>query len=169
MKITNVKAMVAKMFTVGLIAAAVAVAAPARAEAQVGIGVRIGPAPYFGPVYRRPVIVEPAPAYGYYGPAFYGRRDWDRHEFYVRRDFRYRDPVKADAAQEQMPRQAGSRNGSPPFLPFRAGFLRVSSAGSASLVHLLSGKLALHKDLPLRSPGICSTARLRDRWSRHPR
>ena len=70
MKITNVKAMVAKMFTVGLLAAAVVIAAPAKAEAQVGIGVRIGPAPYFGPVYRRPVVV--APAYGYYGPAYYG-------------------------------------------------------------------------------------------------
>jgi hypothetical protein len=90
MKITNVKAMVAKMFTVGLLAAAVVVAAPAKAEAQVGIGVRIGPAPYVGPVYRRPVIVEPAPVVGFYGPAFYGPRryGWDRREFFYRHEDR---------------------------------------------------------------------------------
>jgi hypothetical protein len=89
MKITNVKAMVAKMFTVGLLAAAVVIAAPAKAEAQVGIGVRIGPARYVGPVYRRPVIVEPAVGFygpAYYGPAFYGRRDWDRHEVIIRHE-----------------------------------------------------------------------------------
>ncbi len=87
MKITNVKAMVAKFFTVGLLAAAVFIATPSKAEAQVGIGVRIGPAPYFGPVYRRPVYVAPAPVYGYYGPAFYGRPyGWDRHEEFIRHE-----------------------------------------------------------------------------------
>ena len=41
MKTTNVKAMVAKMFTVGLLAAAVVMAAPAKAQAQVSFGVRV--------------------------------------------------------------------------------------------------------------------------------
>ena len=93
MKITNVKAMVAKMFTVGLLAAAVVLAAPTKAEAQVAVGVRIGHGPYFAPAYRRPYFVEPAPVVGFYGPAYYGprydfdrRRDWDRRE-----DFRHED------------------------------------------------------------------------------
>jgi hypothetical protein len=94
MKIANVvnaksfKAMVAKVFTVGLLAGAVSIAAPTKAEAQVSFGVRVGPAVgYVGPVYRRPVIVAPAPVYGYYGPAFYGRGFygrpyWDHRRFY---------------------------------------------------------------------------------------
>ena len=87
MKITNVKAMVAKVFSIGLLAGAVVMAAPAKAEAQVGIGVRIGPA---YPVYHRPVYVAP-PVYGYYGPryygGFYGRPyGWDR--FHDRRFYR---------------------------------------------------------------------------------
>ena len=90
MKITNVKAMVAKMFTVGLLAAAVVMAAPAKAEAQVAVGVRIGPAPYYGPVYRRPIVVAPAPVVGFYGPAFYGPRyGWDRREFFRHDDRRF--------------------------------------------------------------------------------
>ena len=90
MKITNVKAMVAKMFTVGLLAAAVAIAAPAKADAQVAVGVRIGPAPYFGPVYRRPVYVAPAPVYGFYGPSFYAHPyGWDRRGFYRHEDRRF--------------------------------------------------------------------------------
>ena len=99
MKITNVKAMVAKIFTVGLLAGAVVIAAPAKAEAQFGIGVRIGPAPYYGPVYRRPIVVAP-PVYGfggYYGPGYarpYGwdarPYGWDRHEgFYRHEDRRF--------------------------------------------------------------------------------
>jgi len=90
MKITNVKAMVAKVFTVGLLAAAVAIAAPAKADAQVAVGVRIGHGPYFGPVYRRPVYVAPAPVYGFYGPSFYAHPyGWDRHEFYRHEDRRF--------------------------------------------------------------------------------
>ena len=93
MKIANVvnaksfKAMVAKVFTVGLLAGAVAIAAPTKAEAQVSFGVRVGPAVgYVGPVYRRPVYVAPAPVYGgYYAPGFYGPRydhyAWDRRHF----------------------------------------------------------------------------------------
>jgi len=61
MKITNVKAMAAKVLTVGLVAGAFALAA--KAEAQVTFGVRFG----------HPVYVAPAPIYrpGYfYGPAY---------------------------------------------------------------------------------------------------
>src|ERR1019366_6319323 len=83
---TNVKAMVAKMFTVGFLAAAVVMIAPAKAQAQWSVGVRIGPAPYYGPAYHRPVVVAAAPAYGFYGRDFDDRRDFDRREVYVRRD-----------------------------------------------------------------------------------
>jgi len=91
MKSTNVKAMVAKMFTVGLLAAAVVMAAPTKAEAQVAVGVRIGHGPYFAPAYRRPYVVEPAPVVGFYGPAFYGPRygnGWGRREEFFRHDDR---------------------------------------------------------------------------------
>ena len=93
MKIANVvnaksfKAMVAKVFTVGLLAGAVSIAAPTKAQAQVSFGVRVGPARgYYGPAYRRPVVVAPAPVYGgYYAPGFYGPRydhyAWDRRHF----------------------------------------------------------------------------------------
>jgi len=96
MKITNVKAMVAKMFTVGLLAAAVVMAAPAKAEAQVAVGVRIGHGPYFAPAYRRLYFVEPAPVVGFYGPAYYGPRygfdhryGWDRREEFRHEDRRF--------------------------------------------------------------------------------
>ena len=82
MKITNVKAMVAKIFTVGLLAGAVVLAAPTTAQAQIGIGVRIGPArPFRGPVY-----IAPAPVVygGFYGRPFYGPHyGWDRREVFV--------------------------------------------------------------------------------------
>jgi hypothetical protein len=88
MKITNVKSMVAKLFTVGLLAGAFAIAAPTKAEAQVAVGVRVGPAVgYYGPVYHRPYVVAPRPIYaGFYGPAFYGRPYygrpyWDHRRF----------------------------------------------------------------------------------------
>ena len=109
---TNVKAIVAKIFTVGFLAAAVVIAAPTKAEAQWSVGVRVGPAPYYGPAYGRPVIVAPAPVYGYYGQNFYGRGyeeerreafyrhereereehfDRDRYDRYDRHDFRDHD------------------------------------------------------------------------------
>jgi hypothetical protein len=94
MKLTNVKAMVAKVFTVGLLAGAVALAAPAKAEAQVAVGVRIGAPPVYGPVYHRPVYVAP-PAVGfyggYYGHPYYGRPyGWDHRGpyFHDRRFYR---------------------------------------------------------------------------------
>ena len=43
MKLSNVKAVVAKMMTAGLLAGALVVAAPVKAEAQqFGVGVRVG-------------------------------------------------------------------------------------------------------------------------------
>jgi uncharacterized membrane protein len=95
MKSTNVKAMVAKMFTVGLVAAAVVMAAPTKAQAQVAVGVRIGHERFIAPAYRRPYIVEPAPVVGFYGPTYYGPRvdfdrrwDRDRREEFFRHDDR---------------------------------------------------------------------------------
>ena len=87
MKTANWKATLARVFTVGVIAAAAAVAAPSRAEAQVSFGVRIGVPVYVAPPYRRPVYVSPAPVYvgpGYgYGYGYYGREyhpyAWGRH------------------------------------------------------------------------------------------
>jgi hypothetical protein len=50
MKITNVKAMVAKGVTVGLLAGAFVLAAPAKANAQVAV-VQVGYPHYYGPDY----------------------------------------------------------------------------------------------------------------------
>ena len=80
MKISNLKATVAKVFTVGLLGAAVAIAAPSKADAQVAFGVHFGHGPvyargYYGPEYRRPYVAP----YGYYGygyaprPYYYDR------------------------------------------------------------------------------------------------
>jgi hypothetical protein len=73
MKITNVKAMVAKGVTVALLAGAFAMVAPVKAEAQqFAIGVRVG-----YPVYAR----------GYYGPDYYARQRFEqerRHAEWVR-------------------------------------------------------------------------------------
>ncbi len=94
MKITNVKAMFAKVFTVGLLAGAFAIAAPTKADAQVAFGVRVGPVA----VYHRPPVYPPAyvgPAYGYgygygygYRPGFYGRPYGFDHRFYGRPGWR---------------------------------------------------------------------------------
>jgi hypothetical protein len=52
MKITNVKAMVAKGVTVGLLAGAFVLAAPAKADAQrFGVAVQVGYPHYYGPDY----------------------------------------------------------------------------------------------------------------------
>jgi hypothetical protein len=69
MKITNVKAMVAKGVTVGLLAGAFVLAAPAMANAQVAV-VQVG-----------------YPHYGYYGPDYYARLRFEqerRHAEWVR-------------------------------------------------------------------------------------
>lgn len=101
MKITNVKAMVAKMFTVGVVAAAIVVAAPTKAEAQVRFGVRVGPpVAYYGNGYSNPSYDYRNPQYGYYGrdydrdydrersEAIERRRDWERREYFEHhRDF----------------------------------------------------------------------------------
>jgi hypothetical protein len=67
MKITNVKAMVAKGVTVGLLAGAFALAAPAKAEAQ--------------------VVVQVGYPHYVYGPDYYARLRFDearRHAEWVR-------------------------------------------------------------------------------------
>jgi len=73
MKITNVKAMVAKGVTVGLLAGAFVLAAPAKADAQqFAVGVQVG-YPHYG--------------YGYYGPDYYARLRFEearRHDAWVR-------------------------------------------------------------------------------------
>ena len=95
MKIANVKSLVAKLSTVGLVAAACVLASPAKANAQVqfGVGVHFG-----GPVYRSgPVVVAPRPiyappvyGYGYGGYGYAHPRfdpySWQRHEYYVRHE-----------------------------------------------------------------------------------
>jgi hypothetical protein len=62
MKITNVKAMVAKGVTVGLLAGAFVLAAPAKANAQQVAVVRVGYPQH----------------YGYYGPDYYARLRFER-------------------------------------------------------------------------------------------
>lgn len=81
MKITNVKAMVAKGVTVGLLAGAFVLAAPAKADAQqFAVGVRVGYPAYGYPAYGYP-------ARGYYGPDYYARQRFEqerRHAEWVR-------------------------------------------------------------------------------------
>ena len=89
MNITNVKAMVAKVATVGLVAAAFLVASPAKANAQVSFGVRVG-GPVYGYGHVRPVYAPPVYGYGYARPGYgyYGHPyGWDRrHEEFVRHE-----------------------------------------------------------------------------------
>ncbi len=60
MKLTNVKSMLAKGVTVGLLAGAVVLAAPAKANAEVVVGVGFG-APYYGrPGYYEQLRIEEA-------------------------------------------------------------------------------------------------------------
>ncbi len=91
MKTTNWKAALAKMVTVGLVAAAT-VAVPSTAEAQVSFGIRVGGPVYGTPPYRRPIYVAPAPVYvgpeygyGYAGRDFH-RHAWTRHEGWEHRE-----------------------------------------------------------------------------------
>ncbi len=79
MTITNVKAMVAKVLTVGFLAGAFVMAAPAKAEAQgFAVGVRFG-----APVYVAPRYV--ALVYGYgYGYDVRRHDEWVRHEEFER-------------------------------------------------------------------------------------
>jgi hypothetical protein len=82
MKITNVKAMVAKGVTVGLLAGAFVLAAPAKADAQqFAVGVRVGNPGYYG------YSANSYPVYGYYGPDYYARLRFERerqHDEWVR-------------------------------------------------------------------------------------
>lgn len=93
MKLTSIKAMVAKAMAVGLVAGALVLAAPQKAQAQVRIGVQFG----YPPVYA----YAPGYAYPSYPPDYYARRDyyerlrcererqreaWERHEAWERRE-----------------------------------------------------------------------------------
>jgi hypothetical protein len=75
MKISNLKATVAKVFTVGLLAGAVAMAAPQKADAQVSFGVRVGAPVYGRPAYRPYVAPAPYGYYGHYAPPRYYHYD----------------------------------------------------------------------------------------------
>jgi hypothetical protein len=57
MKLANVRSMLVKGVTVGLLAGAVALAAPAKANAEVIVGVGLG-APYYGAPYGRAAYYE---------------------------------------------------------------------------------------------------------------
>ncbi len=70
MTIPNVKAMVAKVMTVGLLAGAVALAAPTKAQAETFVGVRVG-----YPHYATPGFFE-----------FQRREEFRRHEEFVRHE-----------------------------------------------------------------------------------
>ena len=80
---TTLKAVLAKVATVGLLAGAVVLASPAKAEAQVRVGVGIG---FGGPVYRphyyAPPVYGPRPVYGY----GYGYRPYEGHFDHYRFD-----------------------------------------------------------------------------------
>jgi hypothetical protein len=73
MKATQMKVLIAKVMSVGVVAGALALAGPAKAEAQSwSVGVQFG-APAYG---------YAAPAYGYaapaYGPDYYARLRYER-------------------------------------------------------------------------------------------
>ncbi len=89
MKLTNVKAMVAKSLTVGLLAGAFVLAAPAKADAQIAIGVQFGAPVYDGyndyyarqryEQYRRQQAFEAQQAYA-------RQQAWAQHEAWERRE-----------------------------------------------------------------------------------
>jgi hypothetical protein len=88
MKSTNVKAMVAKVMTIGLLAGAVVLAAPAKAQAQIAVGVQLG-YPQYG-----------YPQRGYYEherqearheawerqQAYLQHEAWERQQMYLRHE-----------------------------------------------------------------------------------
>jgi hypothetical protein len=82
MKFANVKSMLVKGITVGLLAGAVALAAPAKANAEVVVGVGFG-APYYGRAgYYERLRIEEARRHAEwvrlheYHPYAYGRGRW---------------------------------------------------------------------------------------------
>jgi hypothetical protein len=78
MKSTNVKSMVAKVMTVGLLAGAVVLAAPAKAQAQIAVGVQLG-YPQYGYQQR-----------GYYDherqEAIARHEAWERQQAYLQHE-----------------------------------------------------------------------------------
>ena len=96
MKITNVKSMIAKTMTAGLLAGAFFLASPSKAQAQVSWGIHVG-VPVQTAVYGAPAYGYAQPAYGYYDGddrRFEQRRRWEaqrqyeieRHEQMERRE-----------------------------------------------------------------------------------
>jgi hypothetical protein len=90
MTITNVKAMIAKTMTAGLLAGAFFLASPSKAQAQVSWGIHVG-VPVQTAVYGAPAYGYDQPSYGYYGG--YDRRfddrrryEYERHEQMERRE-----------------------------------------------------------------------------------
>jgi len=81
MNTTNVKAMLAKAVTLGVVAAAMVAIAPSKVQAQVTFGIHLGVPIYAAPVFARPVYREPGYGYDYgYAQLAYGYYDHDREE-----------------------------------------------------------------------------------------
>ena len=81
MKLTNVKAMVAKVMTVGMLGGALVLAAPAKAQAQgLTLGVQVGyPAYGYGrDYYERPRCERER------REAFLREQAWERHQAWLR-------------------------------------------------------------------------------------
>lgn len=95
MKLTNVKSLVTKSLTVGLLAGAFVLAAPAKANAQVAIGVQFGAPVYDGyndyyarqrwEQYRRQQAYEAQQEYARQ-QAWAQHEAWERHEAIERRE-----------------------------------------------------------------------------------
>jgi hypothetical protein len=94
MTITNVKAMIAKTMTAGLLAGAFFLASPSKAQAQASWGVHVGVP--VQTVYAEPQYGYAQPEYGYYGGGrryeaerrFEAQRRYqiERHEQWERRE-----------------------------------------------------------------------------------
>jgi hypothetical protein len=87
MKVMNVKAMVAKVMTVGLLAGAFAVVAPVKADAQgFAVGVQVGYPryDYSRRDYYDHLRFEEAPR-----AAFIRQQEWERHQAFLYRHDRY--------------------------------------------------------------------------------
>ena len=83
MKLTNVKAMVVKAMTVGMLAGAFILAAPAKAQAQgFGVRVQVGYPPYRRDYYERLRFERER------RDAFLRQQAWFRHQAWER-DHRY--------------------------------------------------------------------------------
>ena len=90
MKSTNVKAMVAKVMTIGLLAGAVVLAAPAKAQAQIAVGVQLGYPQYGYPQrgyheYERQEAIARHEAWERQ-QAYLQHEAWERQQMYLRHE-----------------------------------------------------------------------------------